>query len=166
MKLFDIYINLFIFLVFTDLTIRYKKILKTTNNTNNNIEDNFLFLPLINNNIFKNFKYNILVLKIIFDLIYLKLFVKFLNCHLIGILFMFISIYKFINILTSNLEKVEQFNFSKKLLISDSILKLLIYFMLNLLSFFQLLNYCKRKKNKEIDLTFPDLDEIQNIENK
>ena len=163
MKLYDFYINLFILLVFTGLTIDYKKKLKKTNN---NIDDNLLFLNFINNNFFKIFKYNVLILNIIFDLIYLTLFVKFLNCYLIGILFIFISIYKFIDILCSNLEKVKQFDFKKELSISDDVLKIIIYFMLNLFSFFQLLNYCKRKENKKIELTFPDLDEIQIIKNK
>ena len=163
MKIFDIYINLFIFLVFTDLTIDYQNMIKKTNNNNNIIiEDNFLFLSFIKI-YFPDLKNYILVLKIIFDIIYLYLFVKFLNRYLLGLFFMFIPIYKFIDLLTKFNEKIIQFEFSKKLSISELVIKIVILFMLNLLSFIQLFNYCKRKKNNEFELTFHDLDEIQII---
>ena len=163
MKIFNIYINFFIFLVFTSLTFDYKKILKKTNN-NDNLENSLLSLSFVKEFHFPNINNFIfelkLALKIIYDLIYLYLFVKFLNRKLIGLFFMAISIYKFYNLLINNKENFIFFDFSKtQITLSDFIKNLIIYFMLNLLCLFQLLFYCKKNKNKEIKLTFEDIEE-------
>ena len=164
MKIFNIYINIFFILVFTSLTFDYQKILKIKNN-NENLENYLMSYSFIKDFFFpniNNFTFELtLVLKIIYDLIYLYLFVKFLNRKLIGLFFMAISIYKFFNLLNNNKEKFMYFDYSKtQITVSDFIKNLMIYFMLNLLCLFQLLFYCKKKKNKEIELTFKDLDEI------
>jgi len=177
----DLYINIFIFLFFFELTFDYKHLLDKANNNNknnflerlnlnslrNNLENNILLIILkkfftFSLDKFLNNIYQYFILKIILDIIYLQVFIKFLKRKYFGLIFILISFFKLFYFQIINSKSLDKFYLSNNnnAVISDDIIKLIIYFMLSIFSFIQLFTYCHRNKINELELTFKDLDEI------
>jgi hypothetical protein len=181
----DLYINIFIFLFFFELAYDYKHLLDKANkhnknnflvrlnldNLKNNLENNMLLFILkkfftFSLDKFLNNIYQYFILKIILDIIYLQVFIKFLKRKFFGLIFILFSVFKLIIFINLNKKSLDEFNLSnnKNKTIPPYIIKLIIYSLLCIFSFIQLFTYCHRNNNK-LELTFKDLDEIDINEN-